>query len=75
MLSMSVQSGNLSIPSLPTQNPSFKYSSFSLDNKASSRRRIHKIFASAATETEPVAAETSESVLQEIEVKKNILIS
>ncbi|XP_055805530.1 30S ribosomal protein 3, chloroplastic-like isoform X2 [Solanum dulcamara] len=81
MLSMSVQSslrGNLSIPSLPSQNPSyksFKCSSFSLNNKASSTRKIHKMIASAVTETEPVAAETSESSVQEIQsdMKKKVI--
>ncbi|CAN4121873.1 unnamed protein product [Withania somnifera] len=75
MLSMSVQSSlktNLSIPSLPSQNPSCKsfksrYSSFSLNKKA---------FASAVTETEPIVAETSDSAVQEIEkgdVKKKVI--
>ncbi|KAK4357588.1 hypothetical protein RND71_023198 [Anisodus tanguticus] len=82
MLSMSVQSSlntNLSIPSLPSQNPthkSFKCSSFSVNNKASTRK-IQKLFASAVTETEPViAAETSEPAVQEVEktdMKKKVI--
>ncbi|KAK6788654.1 hypothetical protein RDI58_012452 [Solanum bulbocastanum] len=82
MLSMSVQSslkGNLSIPSLPSQNPSYKSfkscSSFSLNNKGSSTRRINRIFASTVTEEEPIVAEISEAVVQEIEVdmKKKVI--
>lgn len=79
MLSMSVQCSlktNLSIPSLPSQNPSYKSfkscSSFTLSNKkTSSKSRIHRLFASAVTETEtePVVADTSESSVQEIQVK------
>ncbi|TMW81935.1 hypothetical protein EJD97_007357 [Solanum chilense] len=83
MLSMSVQSslkGNLSIPSLPSQNPGYKSfkscSPLSLNNKGSSTRRIHKIFASAVAEAEPVEVETSEPVVQEIEkvdMKKKVI--
>nr|XP_016476227.1 PREDICTED: 30S ribosomal protein 3-1, chloroplastic-like [Nicotiana tabacum] len=82
MLSMSVQSSlktSVTIPSLPSHNPSvksFRCSSFSVNNTVSSSilsyktkptRSIHKLFASAATETEPVTAEISDSVVQEIE--------
>ncbi|CAN4124785.1 unnamed protein product [Withania somnifera] len=81
---MSVQSSlktNLSISSLPSENPSYKSfkscSSFSLDNnKGSSTRRIHKLFASAVTDTEPVAVKTLESAVQEIEkgnMKKKVI--
>ncbi|KAK4376475.1 hypothetical protein RND71_002771 [Anisodus tanguticus] len=82
MLSMSVQSSlknNLTIPSLPSQNPSlksFKCSFSSVNNTTSSRRRIHKLFASAVTETEPITAETSEPAVQEIEksdMKKKVI--
>ncbi|XP_060214872.1 small ribosomal subunit protein cS23-like [Lycium barbarum] len=83
MLSMSVQSSlksNLSIPSLPSQNPShksFKCSFSYVNNTVSTRRRIHKLFASSAvTETEPVAAETSEPAVQEVEksdMKKKVI--
>lgn len=76
---MSVQSslkGNLSIPSLPSQNPGYKSfkscSSLSFNNKGLSTRRIHKIFASAVAEAESVEVETSESVVQEIEVKNQL---
>ncbi|KAF3643413.1 30S ribosomal protein 3, chloroplastic [Capsicum baccatum] len=86
MLSMSVQCSlktNLSIPSLPSQNPSYKSfkscSSFTLNNKkTSSKSRIHRLFASAVTETEtePVVADTSESSVQEIQksdMKKKVI--